>query len=171
MTAECWRPCRGFPAYEVSDRGRVRRCVAARTSRAGRLLEPRTAKGNPYPTVTLRDSGRAFTVRVHVLVLEAFVGPRPVGKECLHGDDDPSNARLSNLRWGSSKENTADCRARGRLKGGVRGEQNGRALLTAKDIRAIRASSATQSVLAHRYGVDQTCISRIQLRKTWRHVL
>lgn len=54
-----------------------------------------------------------------------------------------------------------------------RGERNVRALLTAEDVRAIRAArtaGAGSSELARRYGVSQPTISQIIHRKTWKHV-
>jgi hypothetical protein len=42
------------------------------------------------------------------LVLEAFVGPCPDGLEACHWDDDPTNNRLSNLRWDTSIANKRD---------------------------------------------------------------
>jgi hypothetical protein len=51
---------------------------------------------------------------------------------------------------------------------------NGRAILTEADVRAIRMHYAqggiTQQALAARYGVVQTVISRIVLRKSWQHI-
>jgi hypothetical protein len=52
--------------------------------------------------------GRRNTRMVHTLVLEAFVGPRPPGKEACHGNGQPGDNRLSNLRWGTRSENIAD---------------------------------------------------------------
>ena len=57
--------------------------------------------------------------QVHRLVLEAFVGHAPDGKSyCLHWDDDHGNNRLSNLRWGSQKENMQDCARNGHMNNG-----------------------------------------------------
>ena len=68
-------------------------------------------KSGGYPAVTLSASGRATKrVRVHLLVLEAFRGPRPYRCEALHGKDIPHDNRASNLRWGSRRENLADRR-------------------------------------------------------------
>lgn len=53
-------------------------------------------------------------MRVHVLVLEAFVGPRPPGMECLHSNDVGTDNRLSNLRWGTHSENLNDLVRNGR---------------------------------------------------------
>jgi hypothetical protein len=46
---------------------------------------------------------------VHDLMLEAFVGPRPEGEECLHADDIGSHNVIGNLRWGTRTENLLDC--------------------------------------------------------------
>ena len=54
-----------------------------------------------YAVVTLHRDGLARTVDVAVLVLEAFVGQRPVGCQALHRDRDPGNAGLENLFWGT----------------------------------------------------------------------
>jgi hypothetical protein len=52
--------------------------------------------------------------RVHKLVMEAFVGPCPPGKQCLHRDGNGLNNRLENLRWGTPEENTQDMIKHGR---------------------------------------------------------
>lgn len=54
-----------------------------------------------------------------------------------------------------------------------KGEQNGRAKLTAEKVREIRAlysGGKTQTELAGLFGVDQAIISRVVLRKSWKHV-
>ena len=55
----------------------------------------------------------------------------------------------------------------------ARGERHGRAKLTAARVRAIRAAykrGATTRELAEDYGVCQTSICQVLLRKTWRHI-
>lgn len=119
-TQEEWRPIVGWEGhYEVSSLGRVRsvdrileRKGSHRTSscqylRRGRLLKPFTAPGN-YPHVNLRAGDRHRAARVHVLVLEAFVGPRPDGWVACHNDGDHENNRLSNLRWDTYSSNNFD---------------------------------------------------------------
>lgn len=54
--------------------------------------------------------------------------------------------------------------------GHARGERVATAKLTAEQVRAIRASTETQTAIAARYGVRQTLISRIRRREIWRHV-
>lgn len=108
--SERWRPVVGYEdRYEVSDHGRVR------SLKRNLVMTPGTnARG--YKRVDLCRSGSVKHRSIHSLVLEAFVGPRPVGKFGLHGDDNPSNNRLDNLRWGTPSENNQDALLRGRHK-------------------------------------------------------
>lgn len=114
-TSERWLPVVGSEGlHEVSDRGRVRSLarVSIRSNGRpytvrGRVLRPgATAEG--HRQVVLHGESEKVTRKVHSLVLEAFVGPRPDGLCGLHGDDDPDNNALDNLRWGTSAENAAD---------------------------------------------------------------
>jgi hypothetical protein len=101
---ERWLPVVGFERYyEVSDLGRVR------SLRRG-ILKPSYSNSGGYGLVILSDGlGGRFGRYVHRLVLEAFAGPCPEGQEARHYDEnDPRNARLSNLKWGTSGENKRD---------------------------------------------------------------
>jgi hypothetical protein len=116
-SVESWLPVAGYEgSYEVSDRGRVRSlartviCHDGRTRRLkDRILRPTTQPTAGYLRVSLygpSNGRRCFTV--HGLVLTAFVGARPVGKVCCHGDGDPTNNRLANLRWDTYGANNSD---------------------------------------------------------------
>lgn len=122
---ERWLPVVGHEGfYEVSDLGRVwgveRQIekpnryggISVCTIRAKPLAPKPDPKG--YVRVALSREGRVRYVRVHTLVLTAFVGPRPPGKEGLHDDGDGANNALSNLRWGTSTENSYDTVRHGR---------------------------------------------------------
>lgn len=119
---EQWLPVLGWESYyEVSDQGRVRSldrlaCLGRGGRigvRRGRLLAPATDKRSGYRVVSLWASPVRRSARVHTLVLEAFVGPRPAGLEALHGNGNPSDNRLANLSWNTSTANAADVRAHG----------------------------------------------------------
>lgn len=109
---EEWRPIVGREGcYEVSDQGHIRSLDrVVKSSRAqwpvrGRILNPSPLRSGHLVV----DLGRAWrSRRVHRLVLEAFAGPCPSGMEALHGDGDPSNNRIQNLRWGTRSENIQD---------------------------------------------------------------
>ncbi|WP_423489008.1 HNH endonuclease signature motif containing protein [Mycobacteroides sp. PCS013] len=76
--------------------------------RTGKLLVL-DATSTPYPRCVLDGQ----KVKVHHAVLAAFVGPRPEGMLVLHSNDDPSDNRLENLRYGTISDNQMDSVANG----------------------------------------------------------
>ncbi|WP_052459590.1 HNH endonuclease [Tessaracoccus massiliensis] len=114
---EQWKVVLWAPAYEVSDRGRVRSVARTVVDSLGRtrqlrgvaLALSRNNYGHLY--VRLRSTVRAY---VHRLVLEAFIGPCPAGHECCHRNDDPSDNRVENLYWGTRADNMLDRVANGK---------------------------------------------------------
>lgn len=114
-STEKWRPVAGFEGfYEVSDQGRVRsldRIVESsyRNRRVrGLILRPFARPPYGHCQVTLCRNGVQVDGLVHRLVLQAFVGPCPVGMEGCHFDDVPMNNRLDNLRWDTPGSNKRD---------------------------------------------------------------
>lgn len=87
--------------------------------------------------------------------------------QARHLNDDRHDNRVENLCWGTDAENKADAKRNGV---GSQGERNGRAILTRQMVMEIRKTRGklTQDELAAKYGVTQTTISAIQLRKLWR---
>lgn len=100
-----WRACKGFPNFEVSSDGQVRR-----KGRPPSKLQPNPI-GYVYAYLGLMN-GRQPKKLVHVLVAEAFLGARPDGHEVDHIDRNRANNRLSNLRWLPMKENRGRPRVR-----------------------------------------------------------
>jgi hypothetical protein len=110
---EHWRATK-YPGYEVSSLGRVRsvdRVVRGRRFK-GKTLTPSLAGGaqsKRYLCVTPSVDNKKVTVAVHILVLEAFGGPRPSERSCgLHRDDNVHNNHVDNLYWGTHSENEFD---------------------------------------------------------------
>ena len=112
---ETWKPVLGYEGiYEVSDIGSVRsldRIVKYSNGREQRhpakILKAGTLV-HGYPTVCLAKNGTRKTRYVHSLVLESFVGERPIGMEACHRDDVSTNNRLTNLRWDTPSSNRQD---------------------------------------------------------------
>lgn len=95
---EEWRELADHPGYLVSSYGRVR------TPKGKLIGKPNHVRG--YVRVSLP---RGDVRLVHQLVLETFVGPRPTPKtHSRHLNGLHSDNRLSNLRWGTAKQNAGD---------------------------------------------------------------
>jgi hypothetical protein len=114
---EEWRAVLGYEGvYEVSDLGRVRsvahvivRANGARQSIAARLLATRgVGSRRAYLGVHLSHMGVKSDRGVHTLVAEAFIGPRPDGREVRHINGDGRDNRAENLAWGTHSENELD---------------------------------------------------------------
>lgn len=168
--AEEWRVIPCAPAYEASALGRVRRTEATARKPAGHVLSQSKDKTGRL-RVRLCIDGKAKTYGVHHLVLGAFVGPRPSDYFCCcHWNDDPTDNRLSNLRWGSYVDNSADKARNGRQPNGAK---HYKAKLSDAQVLLIReqvTAGRTPRELASWYGVATQTISKIAQRRTWRHV-
>lgn len=106
--SERWLPVVGHEAYyDISDHGRVR-SRHPNTRAAGGILKLMVSKRRRVLVNLSNGHSGGHSYRVHRLVLEAFIGPCPLGMETLHADDDSTNNRLSNLRWGTRSENEHD---------------------------------------------------------------
>lgn len=85
-----------LPGYTVSDTGVV-------TGPRG-VRRPQVSKHGGH----LRVNIRGVKYFIHHLVLRAFGFERPEGAVCRHLDGDPTNNSLSNLTWGTPRENYDD---------------------------------------------------------------
>jgi hypothetical protein len=170
---EEWRPVVGWPEYEVSNLGSVKRVAAAQRTRPGRVLQANG--GTPYPAVSLSAKSRLPSpgwkrTPIHIIVIEAFHGPRPSARhEVAHNDGNPKNNQANNLRWATASENQLD-----RLRHGTacQGETHTLSKLTDAQVNEIRNKAGTVSYrkMAVEYGVSDVLISNIVRRKTWKHI-
>ena len=168
---EHWRGIPEFPGYEVSDLGRVRGWRNkgfgfGRLNQTPTILKPQVGHGGYHRVCLFRD-GKSTKVSVHRLVLDAFVGPCPVGMEAAHRDGVRDNNRLDNLRWATKLDNSADRIAHGTQ---VRGERCHAAVLTEDAVRAIRASEGPSHIVASAYGIASGTVRKIRRNEAWRHV-
>jgi hypothetical protein len=165
----------GFPGYRASSDGNIWSCwervsVGKNSHVLGntwRKLKPRPKKGSGRREVSM---GRGNTKLVYRLVLLAFVGPCPKGKQCCHKNGDCTDDRRSNLRWGTPTSNAMDRHSHGTM---LLGETHPRRKLTEKAVREMRTAHAGGESLrsiGRRHGVDYTQVSRIARRIQWAHV-
>ena len=177
-TTETWRDVAGYESvYEVSDLGRVRshdRVVDGPRGQQGikgRIMRLRLLHG--YQKIDLCQNSLSKSFFVHRLVVAAFIGPCPVGKEVNHVDGNKLNNRPSNLEFLTHLENMQHAYRNGLIVARL-GVDSSRAKHTDKDVLDIRAAYAaggvTQRKLAEKYGVSHVNISLIVNRKQWSHL-
>lgn len=166
---EEWRPVVGWEdRYEVSSQGRVRSLMWHHGRGSGRrdvplVLQPIPSNQDGHMKVCLRRNGERYDVRVHRLVLWAFVGSCPPAHEAAHTDGNPKNNAVLNLRWATKAENEWD-----KIGHGTRPLK-----FTPQDILNIRRRltyGESQSSIARRFNVHQTSIHKIKTGKAWSHV-
>ena len=151
LTGERWRDVPNFPRYRVSD--------------AGQLLDMKTCcivQLDKNRRVHIHGVNSAeYSGNLGVLVLTAFVGPRPIGLQCRHLDDNWFNNALSNLRWGTRSENAHDAYAnslRAKRRRKYRVDLTAIELTEARSLRACRWSYVA---LGARYNMDRHVISAL----------
>ena len=153
---------RHWSGYKVDDQG----VVYSKTT--GRPLRASPHQG--YLRVQLHYGGRHKWHKVHILVLETFIGPRPPGLVGRHIDGDAMNCRLGNLAWSTQKVNIEDKRIHGTM---LMGETHPQARLTADEVREIRtkhASGEGPASLAQTYGIRPNYVNDIVARRNWKHI-
>lgn len=168
-----WKPVIGYEGhYEVSNSGKVRalermtETIPPRHRKARVLRERFDSTSTGYSYVSLSRGGRTKKLNVHVLVLEAFVGPRPSpAHEACHGDGNRRNANLSNLRWAPAVDNHRDKILHGTH---CAGEKIGNSVLTAELVTWIRESPQSSLRLAPILGVASSTIRAVRINQNWR---
>lgn len=106
MTKNEWRPVVGYEGlYAVSNNGQVK--SLARKGRSSDLLLNLTPDSNGYLSVGLSKNGKKSTKRIHNLVAEAFLGPRPEGQDVCHGTSGKTVNSIDNLSYGSRRKNSS----------------------------------------------------------------
>jgi hypothetical protein len=170
----------GWPMYAVGDDGSVwsikakggnDRVAGRLASRWHRLSECPNSHG--YSCVNLFRDGVNHIVPVYVLVLEAFVGPRPVnGQACHFPDRNHRNNRLDNLRWDTQSGNQQDRKAQGTVTR-LSGSRNPNATLTAEVVREIvrrRLGGEAYGSIADAVGTTKQNVWRICNGFSWTSV-
>lgn len=97
----------------------------------------------------------------HRVAYMLYVGPIPDGKVIMHACDNRICVNPKHLRVGTLAENIADMDAKKR-----RGTKSKLTNADVEEIKRMYSERHSQFVIADKFGVHQTCISRIVLGKT-----
>jgi hypothetical protein len=160
-----WREVKGFPDYRISKEGEV---LSLHYKKPKRLKQTKCSNG--YMMVCLAEKNKRKQIKVHVLMLEVFKGPRPEGYHGCHNDGDKTNNKLLNLRWDTPKNNAKD-----KIKHGTqnKGEKQHSSVFTEREVLNIRQRIRNGEhcySLSKEMGVNNTTIYAIRDRKTWKHL-
>lgn len=167
-----YAPIPNFPAYRVSSDGFVESRWRTGNFYNGFVLPDvwkrirLNERPDGYLGLDLRDGyGGSRRTYVHILVAEAFIGPKPFPDACVrHLDGNPSNNAASNLAWGTYLDNENDKRKHGTWDARFGGKLTER---QRQEIRARAKAGESQRDLAIEYGVSRPTITRLVNRSTW----
>lgn len=168
MKNETWKPVVGYEGlYEVSDLGRVRSldriAINARNQERtykGKLLKPFIGLHNRVE-YNLYKNTKSRSNLAHILVAEAFIGPRPEGYSVCHCDGNKENNKLSNLRYDTQSENSIDIYRYNHKKRAFHIEQ-------VLEIRKLYATgNYSYKEIAEIYGVSKSSIASIIKRRSF----
>lgn len=152
--------------YQISNYGRVW------STKNQIFLSESISSKYGHLQISLCSNGIGKTYKVHNLVLINFNRSPKENEECRHLDGNPKNNHISNLCWGTRKENMED---RGLHGNTAKGEKNGKAKLTEKDVRDIRhlysSGCYSHKDLAEIFGVSTMPIFQILNNITWKCVI
>lgn len=164
---EVWKPVFNG-VYRVSNMGRVERVKSLRNLARHGVVGSAYNNGYIYLTPCIRGRHLPATA-IHRLVLRAFVGPCPKGKQVNHLNGDKRDNRLCNLEYVTRSQNALHAVAIGLAPIGSR---HYKAKLTEADVLEIRRVYKFRDgvKLAARYGVSPSMIHLIVHNRNWKHI-
>ena len=162
---ELWREVKDWSDFRVSSWGRVL------NYKTRNILKLQSKNSWGHLKVTLRRTGSQHRgvdpkdFAVHRLVAIAFLGDCP-GMEVRHLNGIGWDNTVTNLQWGTSKENSNDAVAQGTMSR-RNGTQNKLTSELAEFIRGVPRSELSDYELAVKLGVSRTLIRKVRVGERW----
>ena len=163
--SEVWVKVPGYENfYEVSNYGRFAKILP--DGKQIRKLNTKTHYLSVSVKAINREPQKSFYI--HRLVANVFIGTRPDGMIIRHLDGNRYNNRVDNLAYGTVQQNYEDSVKHGTY----RHENNGRALLTERCVKAIKQLHGQNLVksadLARAFEVSNATICAIIKGRNWK---
>jgi len=155
---EQWKAVKQNENYEVSNLGRVRHHYKNGKTK---ILSPMSNCQNDNDYLFINIDGKKYYI--HILVLETFIGEKPIGYECDHRNSNRQDNSISNLRYLTRAENRSH-----------KGSKHGMAKLSEKLVKTLKKLldlGMSQKQAAELFEVSASTISSIVTGKTWTHVV
>lgn len=173
QSSEVWSAIQSYPAYEISDQGKLRSQFThygPKRLLTGKWRVIATNSGkNRYPKVRLSDGQQLKCFTIHELVMMAFSGPRPAGCHINHIDGNKHNNAVQNLEYCTPGDNNRHAFRIGLNKYQVPPKNR---KLTDEQVLEIYKSDGISSLkLAEKYGVHHSAIWAIRHKKSNRSVI
>ncbi len=171
-----YRDIPGFPGYRAGSDGTLWSC--RRGLNGSQTL--RSTWSQMQPKIPIRDywcvsicyNRHNRCIRVHRLILLAFLGPAPTDRhECRHLNGDKLDNRIENLQWGTRAENEHDKIGHGTVRIGVNHPMSKLTDAKVRELRRLWEAGKPLYKLAKKFRVDPMTIKAAVTRHTWRHVL
>ena len=155
---EIWLHYPGNNQYLISSLGRV-------YSLQSNIYMSPTGDRDGYLFIVINVSGIKKNKRIHALVLETFVGPRPDKQVARHFPNQiNTDNRLCNLSWGTNKQNSQDI---------LLSDTFGCAKLTVNEVLEIQKmikEGMSNKEIALKSGMSKLAIRNIHNNNTWCNV-
>jgi len=165
------RPCPSFPGYSATEFGDV----ISHRRRVGRdwVIDPfyvRKLSGTigykGYRCAGIRVDNKLKVVRFHVLVTDAFYGPRPADLLTRHLDGNKLNNCITNLAYGTNRENYEDAVVHGAFGDDFRSLSD----QVVVDMLKAHAKGVSAIWLADVIGCGKTTVLNVLHGLTYKHI-
>jgi len=160
---EEWVDIPTLPGYQISNKARIRAKTRVIMNKGRAHIRKasycRYHKGKGgYMFARLSVKGVVKKHYIHRLMMMAFVGPIPEGKEVDHINRIRDDNRIENLRYVTKQEQNAN-----RVLNPSLGEDCNFSKLTEKQVREIRSISPPYNfpLMSKKYGVKEATIKRV----------